>query len=145
MLRRHAADNGFAIAPERQGGGKRLRFRLHLGGGFDDDLRLAAGTRCFQMRFGIGGNGPVFRLPAVFRLPLRLREAFGQMPCLLVNQIVGEKNIRRFAPADVFPRRIRQQQHPRARVPRRQHRAGKQRGIVKPQRGSLHACLFQTA
>ena len=89
MLRRHAADNGFAIAPERQGGGKRLRFRLHLGGGFDDDLRVAAGTRCFQMRFGIGGNGPVFRLPAVFRLPLRLREAFGQMPCLLVNQIVG--------------------------------------------------------
>ena len=87
MLRRHAANCGCACVVKGQGGGKGKGFGLHLRGGFDDDLRVAAGTRCFQMGLGIGGDYPVFRLPSVFRL--LLREQGGQMPCLRVDEIIG--------------------------------------------------------
>ena len=59
---------------------------------------------------------------------------------------IGEPNIRLIIrPTDIFRRQIRRQHHPRARMPRRQYRAGKQRRIIKPQRSSLHALRFQTA
>ena len=58
---------------------------------------------------------------------------------------IGQPDIRRAAPSRVFARQIRRQQHPRARVPRSQHRAGEQRGIFKPQGGASDVLCLQAA
>ena len=166
VLRNNAANNRFPTASERQRVRQHQGFRLHLRSGFHNHLRLAAGTRRFQPRLGMVGNQMVFRGGGrVFRR--RVCRQIGQVPhgwvglhiqrlsgfialfglaVQLALQIFGirQKHIRRPPPVQIVPRQIRQQQHPPARMPHRQHGAGKQRGIVKPQRGSLHVCRFQT-
>ena len=167
VLRNHAADHGFTVLSKWQCICQSQGFGLHLRGGFYNNLRFAAGARRFQPCFGMVGNQMVFRGGGrVFRRCVCRQ--IGQVPhgwadfhiqllsgfialfglaAQLALQIFGirQKHIRRPPPVQIVPSQIRQQQHPPARMPHCQHGTGKQRGIVKPQHGRLHFCLFQTA
>ncbi|SKN65496.1 Uncharacterised protein [Mycobacteroides abscessus subsp. massiliense] len=79
MLWNHAADHGFTVLSKWQRICQSQGFRLHLRGGFHNNLRFAAGARCFQPCFGMVGNQMVFRI-SVQSFQICLSQYIRQMP-----------------------------------------------------------------